>query len=87
MTEHEYWKWMKDKAAKELAEITKHPKPEDEGGVKHHLAMVMMRGDCDEKAEALFESMEWGFSNLMCNLYAHKEGMPIHGDKYISAVK
>ena len=80
MTEHEYWKHMKAKAAEEIAKITEHPKPEDEGGVKHHLAMVMMHGDCDEKAEVLVEAMEWCFSNLMCNLLAHKEGMPIKDD-------
>lgn len=87
MTEHEYWKWMKEKAAHELAEISKHPMPEDEGGVKHHLALVMKHGDCDDKAEALVESMEWTFANLMCNLMAHKEGMPIHGDKYVPPMK
>lgn len=87
MTEHEYWKWMKEKAAHELAEITKQPMPEDEGGVKHHLSMIMRRGDCDEKAEALVESMEWTFANLMCNLMSHKEGMPIHGDKYVPPMK
>lgn len=27
MTEHEYWKYMKSKSAKEIAEITEHPKP------------------------------------------------------------
>lgn len=81
MTEHEYWKHMKSKAAEEIAEITEHPKPEDEGGVKHHLAMVMMHGDCDEKAEVLVEAMEWCISNLMCNLLANKEGMPIKVDK------
>lgn len=81
MTDYEYWKHMKDKAAGKIAEITKHPKPEDEGGVKHHLSMVMMRGDCDEKAEVLVESMEWCLSNLMCNLLAHKDRMPIKGDK------
>ena len=80
MTEHEYWKHMKAKAAEEISKITEHPKPEDEGGVKHHLAMVMMHGDCDEKAEVLVEAMEWCFSNLMCNLLAHKEGMPIKND-------
>lgn len=80
MTEHEYWKHMKAKAAEEISKITEHPKPEDEGGVKHHLAMVMMHGDCDEKAEVLVEAMEWCFSNLMCNLLAHKEGMPIKDD-------
>ena len=80
MTEHEYWKHMKAKAAEEISKITEHPKPEDEGGVKHHLAMVMMHGDCDEKSEVLVEAMEWCFSNLMCNLLAHKEGMPIKDD-------
>ena len=80
MSEREYWKHMKDKAADEIAEITEHPKPEDEGGVKHHLAMVMMHGDCDEKAEALVESMEWCMSNLMCRLLAHKDGMPTKDD-------
>lgn len=80
MTEHEYWKQMKAKAAEEISKITEHPKPEDEGGVKHHLAMVMMHGDCDEKAEVLVEAMEWCFSNLMCNLLAYKEGMPIKDD-------
>ena len=81
MTEHEYWKHMKSKSAEEIAEITEHAKPEDEGGVKHHLAMVMMHGDCDEKAEVLVEAMEWCISNLMCNLLAHKEEMPIKVDK------
>lgn len=81
MTDYEYWKHMKAKAAEEIAEITKHPKPEDEGGVKHHLAMVMMHGDCNEKAEALVEAIEWCFSNLMCNLLAHKKGMSIKDDK------
>lgn len=81
MSDYEYWKYMKAKAAEKIAEITKHSKPEDEGGVKHHLAMVMKHGDCDEKAEVLVESMEWCLSNLMCNLLAHKDGMPIKDDK------
>lgn len=80
MNEREYWKHMKDKAAEEIAEITKHPKPEDEGGVKHHLAMVMMHGDCNDKAEAFVEAIEWCLSNLMCNLLAHKDGMPTKDD-------
>ena len=71
---------MKAKAAEEIAEITKHPKPEDEGGVKHHLAMVMMHGDCNDKAEAFVEAIEWCLSNLMCNLLAHKDGMPTKDD-------
>jgi hypothetical protein len=72
---------MKAKAAEEIAEITEHSKPEDEGGVKHHIAMVLKHGDCDEKAEALVEAMEWCVSNLIGNLLAHKDGMPIKDDK------
>lgn len=87
MTEHEYWKWMKTKAAENLSAITKRTAPEDEGGVKHHLAMVLKHGDCDEKAEAIGEATEWLIANMMCNLDAHKEGMPLHGDKYIAPAK
>ena len=87
MNEHEYWKWMREKAAHELTVITKHPEPEDEGGVKHHLAMIMKHGDCDEKAEALVESMEWTFANLMCKFHAHKEGMPIDRSAHPSMMK
>lgn len=66
---HEYWQEMKDKAAANIAHVTKWNKPADEEGVKAHVAHVMKFGNCHEKAEVLVEAFEYMLSCHM--LKAH----------------
>lgn len=61
----DYWKHMKEEAAKNIACVTEKPMPTTEDEVKEHLAYTLKHGSCKETAEVIGEVCEWQCAHLM----------------------
>lgn len=58
-TKAAYWQEMKDKAAANISHVTEWSKPTDEEDLKKHVAYVMRKGGCHDKAEIVVEAAEF----------------------------
>lgn len=70
-TPHSYWVGMKDKAAKNLAGLTKKSVPETEMEAKKLVACAMKYGNYEDAACAIGEYCEWIMGHLMLKMHNH----------------